>query len=359
MSAALRLTSGFVRIDRAWSYSPNSPFAKRLRYFDCWRVLIDQAGYVGCKGMEPGVVQITLRQLAAGSRIPFPTAARAVRWLAKHGWIDVRSVRRGHTIFIPHHELVYDMNRYLAAKSDTNFLDDKSLKQKTNLIVLDTKRYKHSESDTNSGFTPEPVTLKIITENDQQKAENEKAIQTSPFLREEIHTYINTYGETNAGIEGDGTGKCASPIDLDCDDSNNESMNKPSNADNLPKVKRQKLPEPNQFDVEIAETWAEGVLFIATQLAEERGRKPPKQKPNILAMAKVVTALRVIDGYSERDIVLATAHRFEDDFYCDTPGLQMMNLNNIREVSKNTRNGFTRFENLLSAAYRAKEMRKK
>lgn len=352
MGAAYRLTSGYSRIDRAWSYSPKSPFAKRLRYYDVWEVLIEQAGYVGCKGMEPGVVQITLRQIAAAARLPFPTAARAVKWLAKHGWIEVRSVRRGHTIFIPHHDLVYDMDRYRRAKSDTNFLDAKSLKQQTNLIVLDTKRYKHSESDTNSASVPEPVTIKIIDENDLPKSETEKAIQTPPFLKEQIHISINTYGETNAGIEGDETGKCSSPIATVSYDANNDSMDTPS------KSSKRKL-EPNQFDREIAETWAEGLLFIATQLAEERGRKPPKQKANIEAMAKVITALRVIDEYSEEDIILATVHRFEDDFYCDTPGLQLMGLTKIRQVSERSSTGFTRFENLLRAAYRAREMRKK
>lgn len=346
MGAAFRLTSGYSRIDRGWYTSPNSPFAKRLRYFEVWRILIDQAGYVGCKGMEPGVVQITLAQLVDATRLPKTTVIRAIRWLRKNDWIVVRSVKRGHTIYIPHHELTHDMDAYIlnrlvritganVSKSGPNLIDPNCLIQKTNLKLVQSNRTDSCKSGPNS--TP------VLSINLEAKTPSGiKADQTSTFLRELNNKNINiipstqTAAQTQASVTKRGTA-CVTEIRHKEQDTDDEALDMVSDG------------KPSEFDYEIAKQWAEGMAEVDKEVAGDR--PAPKRRLNIEAGAKVVRALREIDGLSERAIEAMTAFRFEDEFY----RYQNMWLANLR---KRAANGLRKSDNLLERA-RAAHRKKK
>lgn len=409
-----RLTRGFAKFSREWKRHPSSPFFNRDRLLHVWEVIVEQAAYARWGSLGIGDCEISIRKLAELTGYNRRTIERSLTKLRQEGWIRIRRVKPIYLLHVPYYSLVHDMEAYLAEKYEHLVVDNCGTETTQNDLIVDNCGTANADNLVNmpnnytyvdNCGTPQksdniPESLQILKNpvdncgtpsigvnyleqladsdlstderdsvdksgtllapsdqvssncNHSVKHKKKRGVwitpgQISPLLDKNIsNTNINnTYAQTKADSEGDEHQECSSPKATTTD----QPVKSPKPS------KRQKLPEPCGFDFDIADTWAHCIAQIAAEIAQKQGKNPPKLKPNIQTMAKVVRDLRLIDGYSEKDICLATLHRFENPFYTQTPHLQFMNLGNIRQVSKYSRNGFTRFENLLMAAQRAKE----
>lgn len=375
MGAALRLTNGWTGISRAWRWDSDSPLYGRDKTYQIWCLIIEQCGYVGCKGLEVGHCLLTAIDIARYFRLNPSTVSRALEYLEAQNLITRERQGRHRLIKLPSYEMLTDISLYFehykpkpAQVAPEPPLDEVQYGFGNATVVHDANGEYHyeidvpSKSQCNYRFFNATVSygqVDVISgcnNWDIGKSETEKKTPmqlSGDIVRELSITNKNIIPATQlqASVTERGTAcvKSDRHQDRHQDTETAERNQKKPHPDDCEDMDMVSIGEPSEFDFEIAKEWAAGIAEVDVERSGE-GRAP-KRRLNIEAGAQVVRMLREVDGLTEYEIEQMTIHRFDDPFY----RYSNMWLGNLR---KRAANGLRKSDNLLALAMKARQARK-